>query len=70
MGKTKAQLEDEPRNIILRTTADIMSNALVQLECCVKDWGEYADFTKQMREVTQRMIDRATLVGYIPKTRI
>ena len=68
MGRTLDT--EEHRETLLRTTADVMAHALVQMECCAQEWPSYADEARDMRSVVERMISNARQFGYVAKTRI
>jgi len=52
---------------LLRTTADVVSHCLTQLECCASRWPEYVTDASTMREMVERMVGHAREYGYIEK---
>ena len=57
----------ESAAVLLRTTADVVSHCLTQLECCASRWQEYATDASTMREMVERMIEHAREYRYIEK---
>ncbi len=64
--KTSKDLEDS-NAAVLRTSADIASHSLTQLEVLAKNWPEFASDTKAFRVLVERLVLRATEYGYIEK---
>ncbi len=57
----------EPEAVILRTTADVVSHALTQLDVCAQTWTEYKPAAATMREFVERMVVHAREYGYTEK---
>lgn len=57
----------ESEAVLLRTSADILSHALTQMDCCAEVWDEFGPDAKAMRETVERMVERAKEHGYIEK---
>ncbi len=53
--------------VLLRTTADVVSHALTQMDCCAERWPKYQSDATTMREFVERMIEHAREYGYIEK---
>lgn len=53
--------------VLLRTTADVVSHALTQLDCCAGKWPEYGSAATTMREFVERLVVHAREFGYIEK---
>ena len=56
---------DEKRKTMLRTTADILNNAVLQMDWCIKDWPEYQRERDQLKELSDRIVADARGVGYV-----
>ncbi len=65
MGRKVSEAESEA--VLLRTTVDIISGALTQLDCCVQKWPQYQADATAVREVVERMVRDAKEYGYIEK---
>jgi hypothetical protein len=62
------RVDDESSNAaLLRTTADVVSHALTQLDCCTSKWPEFAKDAASVREFVERLVLRAREYGYIEK---
>lgn len=60
------KLDEESSNAaLLRTTADVASHALTQIEVCADKWPEFRQTT--IREFVERVVVRAKEYGYIEK---
>ena len=59
--------EAESEAVLLRTTADIVSGALTQMDACVREWPQYRTDAAAMREWVERMVAHAKEYGYIEK---
>jgi hypothetical protein len=59
----------ESEAVLLRTTADVLSHALVQFECCAGHWPQYHPDAGTMREMVERLVEHAREYGYIEKRR-
>ena len=57
----------EARAVLLRTTSDIVSGALTQLDCLASKWPEYAKDAKDFRVIVERMVVHAKEYGYFEK---
>ncbi len=57
----------EPEAVILRTTTDVVSHALTQLDVCAGVWPEYKPAAVTMREFVERMVVHAREYGYTEK---
>ena len=66
----KYTTSDSSREALLRTSADVASRALIQLECLAKEWPEFASDAKVYRTFVERLVAQARQYGYIEKTRI
>ena len=56
---------DEKRRVLLRTTADIMAHALIQMECCAAEWPEYVGEVEALRNLCLSLTAQAREVGYV-----
>lgn len=65
MAKTVDNAESEA--VLLRTTVDVVSHALTQLDCCASKWPEYKASASTMREFVEKMVVHAREYGYIEK---
>lgn len=63
----KARGEEEKKETLLRTTADVMLHSLRQLECCASDWPEFRDDAKILGDLVEKLEAEASKVGYIRK---
>lgn len=62
------KLDDSERKaVLLRTSADVASHALTQIDCLAKDWPEYASGASGFREFVEKMVVHAREHGYIEK---
>ena len=57
----------ESEAVLLRTSADVLSHALSQMDCCATRWPEYTADASTMREMVERMVEHAKDYGYIEK---
>ena len=57
----------ESEAVLLRTSADVLSHALTQMDVCAGVWGEYRADSVTMREFVERMVVHAREYGYIEK---
>jgi len=55
--------------VLLRTTADVLEHAVLQFECCAKEWPEYKDDVEVVRGIAERVLEGARKVGYLGKVR-
>ena len=67
MAKKSSKDLEESKAALLRTTADIASHALTQIECCSKEWPEYQSSASTLREFVEKMVVHAREYGYIEK---
>ena len=56
---------DERRNVCLRTTADVLENALKQMEYCSTQWPEYLPDATEMRHSVDKIVAHARETGYV-----
>jgi len=61
----KPLTSEESRHVMLRTTADVVSHAIKQIECCAGLWPEYQADAKEWRAVSERLVAHAREYGYI-----
>jgi hypothetical protein len=57
----------ESTAVLLRTSADVLSHALSQMDCCANRWPQYTTDASTMREMVERMVEHAKDYGYIEK---
>ena len=57
----------ESEAVLLRTTTDVVSHALTQMDCCATRWPEYTADASTMREIVERLVEHAKDYGYIEK---
>ena len=57
----------ETEAVLLRTTTDVVSHALTQLDVCAEHWPNYSKDAITMREFVERMVVHAREHGYIEK---
>ena len=57
----------ESEAVLLRTSADVLSHALTQMDCLAGVWDEYRADSVTMREFVERMVVHARDYGYIEK---
>lgn len=55
--------------MVLRTTTEIMTNALRAMELCANDWPEYQADYQQMKAMVERLELAAQGMGYVGKKR-
>lgn len=49
----------------LRTTTEIMENALKAMKMCAEEWPEYQPDYRQMRDTVERLRTAAQGFGYV-----
>ena len=64
-GKKANQADSDAT--LLRTTADVLANALKQLECCATRWDEYRKPANDMRLMVEGLVEHAKGYGYVAK---
>ena len=67
MPKKSSKDLEESKAALLRTTADIASHALTQIECCSKEWPEYKSGASTIRQFVENMVVHAKEYGYVEK---
>ena len=53
--------------VLLRTSADVASHSLTQVDVLAKNWPEFAKDASVMREFVERLVAKAKDYGYIEK---
>lgn len=62
------KLDDaESKVVLLRTSADVASHALTQIDCLAKAWPEYKPTAKTLRQYVETIVMHAREYGYIEK---
>ena len=67
MARKSSKDLEESKAALLRTTADIASHALTQIECCSREWPEYAKDSTTLRAFVEKMVVHAREYGYVEK---
>ena len=57
----------ETEAVLLRTSADVASHALTQVDCLASKWPEFSNDATTMREFVERLVVKARDYGYIEK---
>ena len=57
----------ESEAVLLRTSADVLSHALTQMDCLATVWPDYKADSTTMREAVERLVEHAKDYGYIEK---
>ena len=60
---------EEHRNIVLRTSADVLENAAAQVAVLAEEWPEYGDDARRFARFSQRVSAAASQVGHKPRKR-
>jgi hypothetical protein len=66
---TRQPSVEEHRNIVLRTSADVLENAAAQVEVLAEGWPEYGDDARRFVRFSQRVTAAASQVGHKSKVR-
>ena len=56
---------DEKKRVLLRTTADVLFNAVAQMEVCVNEYPRYINQLNALKKLSEALVSDARAVGYI-----
>lgn len=59
--------QEDHKAVLLRTSTDIASHCLTQLDVLAKEWPEYASGSSTFRTFVEKMVVHAREYGYIEK---
>lgn len=59
--------QEDHKAAMLRTSADVASHCLSQIDALARDWPEYKAGASSLREFVEKMVVHAREYGYIEK---
>ena len=69
IGGAKVTVTNTDRNVVLRTSADVLENAAAQVEVLAEEWPEYGEEARRFARFSQRVSAAASQVGHKSKVR-
>ena len=68
MARKSSDVDDaDSLAVLLRTSADVASHSLSQIDVLASKWPEFASDATSMREFVERLVTKAKDYGYIEK---